>query len=53
MKLFIVSLSLIVLSGCSSLITRSDLKECANKCGSVEKIQSCHKDDGKMSCDCK
>ena len=59
MKFLILGLCL-TLFGCSSgqihskkLVTQDDLIWCRDKCGSVEKIDDCIKNNGKLSCSCK
>ena len=51
---FIVLFSIIGLMGCSSLITRTDLKNCQSQCTTkAETMKKVSKKDGKVICECK
>ncbi len=53
MKKTVMLLGLLVgLSGCSSLITQRELRDCSKKC-SEKGIQKLCKDEGKVKCECK
>lgn len=52
-KSIILIFMALIMSSCSSLITRNDIKKCEEICGCREKISHLEKKDNQLNCECK